>query len=166
MLKVPYVTSYLTEHFADDAFVGLEGYVERGGYATAKKAIRGLAPEELVELVKAAGLQGRGGAGFSAGLKWSFMPGETDAPKWSPASESAGRIFKVSAQPVVGERSKTYTAPVSRPLSSSRCAPTTAVSPNSETVEPKRSSGAPSLAVSFATSTQPAAVGLPASKSQ
>ena len=37
-----------------------------------------MSPEEVVELVKASGLQGRGGAGFNAGLKWSFMPKESD----------------------------------------------------------------------------------------
>ena len=39
MLKVPHVTSYLTEHFGDDAFVTLEGYRARGGYEAARKAL-------------------------------------------------------------------------------------------------------------------------------
>jgi NADH-quinone oxidoreductase subunit F len=74
VLKAPHVTSYLTEHFADDAFGMLEGYLKRGGYQAAKKAIGEMTPEAVVELVKSAGLQGRGGAGFATGLKWSFMP--------------------------------------------------------------------------------------------
>jgi NADH-quinone oxidoreductase subunit F len=96
MLKVPYVTGYLTEHFADDGFVTLDGYKAKGGYATARKAIRERAPEELIELVKDAGLQGRGGAGFSTGLKWSFMPKETDLPKYlvCNADESEPGSFK------------------------------------------------------------------------
>ena len=32
----------------------------------------------IIEEVKSSGLRGRGGAGFPAGLKWSFMPKETD----------------------------------------------------------------------------------------
>jgi hypothetical protein len=39
MLTVPYVTGYLTEHFADDAFTTLKGYERKGGYAAARKAI-------------------------------------------------------------------------------------------------------------------------------
>jgi NADH-quinone oxidoreductase subunit F len=33
-----------------------------------------MAPDEIVNAVKDAGLKGRGGAGFSTGLKWSLMP--------------------------------------------------------------------------------------------
>ena len=96
MLKVPYVTSYLTEHFGDDAFGTLAGYERAGGYAAARKAIREMAPADVIELVKTAGLQGRGGAGFSTGLKWSFMPAATDKPKYlvCNADESEPGSFK------------------------------------------------------------------------
>jgi NADH-quinone oxidoreductase subunit F len=96
MLKVPYVTSYLTEHFGDDAFRTLEGYRSRGGYGAARQALTSMSPDEIVELVKDAGLQGRGGAGFSAGLKWSFMPKDTDKPKYlvCNADESEPGSFK------------------------------------------------------------------------
>ena len=57
----------------------LKGYVARGGYASLKKAFAQKL-DELVELVKASGLRGRGGAGFSAGLKWSFLPKEHPGP--------------------------------------------------------------------------------------
>jgi len=95
-LKVPYVTSYLTEHFADDDYGTLEGYRRRGGYEAAHRAIREIAPADVIELVKTAGLQGRGGAGFSAGLKWSFMPTDTDKPKYlvCNADESEPGSFK------------------------------------------------------------------------
>jgi NADH-quinone oxidoreductase subunit F len=96
MLKAPYVTSYLTEHFGDDAFVGLEGYRARGGYEAARKALVEMSPAEVIETVKDSGLQGRGGAGFSTGLKWSFMPTETDQPKYlvCNADESEPGSFK------------------------------------------------------------------------
>ena len=61
------------------AYVGGEGahtldaYLERGGYDAARRALA-MDPGEVVDLVKASGLRGRGGAGFPAGVKWSFMP--------------------------------------------------------------------------------------------
>ena len=96
MLEVPYVTSYLTEHFADDDFRTLAGYERRGGYAAARKAISEMSPDDVVELMKSAGLQGRGGAGFPTGMKWSFMPKDTDKPKYlvCNADESEPGSFK------------------------------------------------------------------------
>lgn len=96
MLKVPYITNYLTEHFGDDAFVTLAGYEAKGGYQAARKALNDMAPDDIVNLVKDAGLQGRGGAGFSAGMKWSFMPKDTDKPKYlvCNADESEPGSFK------------------------------------------------------------------------
>jgi NADH-quinone oxidoreductase subunit F len=94
--KAPFVTGYLTEHVGDDAYATLDGYRARGGWEAARKALTTLSPEQLVELVKNAGLQGRGGAGFSTGLKWSFMPKGGDKPKYlvCNADESEPGSFK------------------------------------------------------------------------
>jgi NADH-quinone oxidoreductase subunit F len=96
MLKAPYVTGYLTEHFADDAYARLAGYRAKGGFEAARKALRRMTPDEVIELVKASGLQGRGGAGFGTGLKWSFMPKTGDKPKYlvCNADESEPGSFK------------------------------------------------------------------------
>jgi NADH-quinone oxidoreductase subunit F len=53
-------------------------------------------PEDVVEMVKVSGLQGRGGAGFSTGLKWSFMPKDGGKPKYlvCNADESEPGSFK------------------------------------------------------------------------
>ncbi len=47
---------------------------ERGAYATAKKVLTSLKPEEVVQAVTASNLRGLGGAGFPTGKKWSFLP--------------------------------------------------------------------------------------------
>ncbi len=52
----------------------LDEYRSKNGYEGARKALTGMAPDEIVTAVKDAGLKGRGGAGFSTGLKWSLMP--------------------------------------------------------------------------------------------
>lgn len=58
------------------------GYVRHGGYAAARKALTAMTPAEVIELVKAANLRGRGGAGFSAGLKWSLVPQDSPPPRY------------------------------------------------------------------------------------
>jgi NADH-quinone oxidoreductase subunit F len=53
----------------------MESYLKTGGYEAWKRILReNISPEAVVEEVKNSGLRGRGGAGFPAGLKWSFMP--------------------------------------------------------------------------------------------
>ncbi len=48
-------------------------YVANGGYEGLKKAL-GMEPAAVIDEVKASNLRGRGGAGFPAGVKWSFIP--------------------------------------------------------------------------------------------
>jgi len=50
----------------------VEDYEERGGYEALRSVLSEMGPDEVIEEIKASGLRGRGGAGFSTGLKWRF----------------------------------------------------------------------------------------------
>src|SRR5512143_895901 len=52
----------------------LDVYRAHGGYEAYRKAVTEMKPDQVIDVVKASGLRGRGGAGFPAGLKWSFIP--------------------------------------------------------------------------------------------
>ncbi len=50
----------------------IDDYLEAGGYQALYKVLTSMTPEDVIEEMKASGLRGRGGAGFSTGLKWQF----------------------------------------------------------------------------------------------
>src|SRR5688572_29678074 len=59
----------------------IEVYLRLGGYEAARKVWLEMSPAEVIELVKASNLRGRGGAGFVTGLKWSLVPQGENAPR-------------------------------------------------------------------------------------
>ncbi|MGZ4132983.1 MAG: NADH-quinone oxidoreductase subunit NuoF [Actinomycetota bacterium] len=71
----------LTRHWDDPSVIGIDGYEAAGGYAALRQAVA-MASSDIVEVVKASGLRGRGGAGFPAGMKWSFVPMDTGKPTY------------------------------------------------------------------------------------
>lgn len=71
----------LTQHIKNDGtWLTLKEYEQVGGYQGLRKALK-MSPKEVTELVKDAGLRGRGGAGFATGLKWSLVPMGDDVPR-------------------------------------------------------------------------------------
>jgi len=62
-------------------FHQLDVYLQNGGYEAAKLAFT-QTTDQIIDTVKKSGLRGRGGAAFSAGLKWSFMPKNDNKPKY------------------------------------------------------------------------------------
>ncbi len=74
----------------------LDVYRQHGGYEAVRKALSECQPEQLVEMVKASNLRGRGGAGFPTGMKWSFLPKQTEKPVYLcvNADESEPGTFK------------------------------------------------------------------------
>jgi NADH-quinone oxidoreductase subunit F len=67
---------------ADEASWRLDSYLARGGYEAARRAVNSMAPADVVAEVRKAGLRGRGGAGFPAGVKWAFVPQDRPGPRY------------------------------------------------------------------------------------
>jgi len=72
----------------------IDFYLQHEGYEALRTAL-GKKPEEIIDLVKASGLRGRGGAGFPTGMKWQFVDKKTE-PRYivCNADESEPGTFK------------------------------------------------------------------------
>ena len=88
----PIITKYVRE---PNSFT-LDFYLQHGGYESLKKAVGTLTPDQVVEMVKASGLRGRGGAGFPTGMKWQFVDKKSAKPRYIAcnADESEPGTFK------------------------------------------------------------------------
>ena len=70
----------LLKRIAKDNSDNIDSYISDGGYLGLKKVLKDMSPSQVIELVKASGLRGRGGAGFPTGLKWTFLPKDHPGP--------------------------------------------------------------------------------------
>jgi NADH-quinone oxidoreductase subunit F len=79
----------------EDWTTGIDCYLRAGGYEQLKQALT-MSRAEIVNKVKNSGLRGRGGAGFSCGLKWSFIKPDEKRPVYliCNADESEPGTFK------------------------------------------------------------------------
>jgi NADH-quinone oxidoreductase subunit F len=57
-------------------------YLKNEGYQALEKALKQMTPEQIIDETKKSNLRGRGGAGFPAGMKWSFVPQDIPKPKY------------------------------------------------------------------------------------
>ena len=89
------MTNLLLRHRDIPDIDQLDVYQKNRGFEAFKKAVTGMKPQEVTDVVKASGLRGRGGAGFPTGVKWSFIPA-TIWPHYvvSNADESEPGTFK------------------------------------------------------------------------
>src|SRR3954471_19564599 len=88
----PVLTKYVRE---PNSFT-LDFYLQHGGYESLKKSLAAHTPDQIVEMVKASGLRGRGGAGFPTGMKWQFVDKKSEKPRYIAcnADESEPGTFK------------------------------------------------------------------------
>src|SRR3981081_2062585 len=70
----------ISKRFGQGA-TNIDRYLELDGYKAVQKALA-MQPDAIINHVKNSGLRGRGGAGFSTGLKWSFVPKQSAKPKY------------------------------------------------------------------------------------
>jgi NADH-quinone oxidoreductase subunit F len=97
---IPPAPPFPPDHYGPDALImkdidglnwRLADYEKRGGYSALKKILNEkIPPEKVTAEVKTSALRGRGGAGFPAGLKWSFMPKNYTGQKYLVCNSDEG----------------------------------------------------------------------------
>jgi NADH-quinone oxidoreductase subunit F len=89
------VEPILTKYVREPNCFTLDFYLAHDGYSGLKKALA-QQPDQIIELVKASGLRGRGGAGFPTGMKWQFVDKKSTKPRYIAcnADESEPGTFK------------------------------------------------------------------------
>src|SRR5687767_5154430 len=94
-LTEPVLLKRIPQDAAKRKVVWYDDYLATGGYKALRKALE-MKPDEISKTVTDSGLRGRGGAGFSAGQKWSFVPKEKKGPHYLAvnADESEPGTFK------------------------------------------------------------------------
>lgn len=60
----------------------IEEYIAEDGYTALAKVLTEHTPEDIIDIIKASGLRGRGGAGFPTWLKWNLTRQATGSPKY------------------------------------------------------------------------------------
>ncbi|MEO8725803.1 MAG: NADH-quinone oxidoreductase subunit F, partial [Acidobacteriaceae bacterium] len=65
----------------DKGAADMDRYLELDGYKAVRKALE-MSSDDIINEVKASNLRGRGGAGFPTGMKWAFVPKQSDKPKY------------------------------------------------------------------------------------
>jgi NADH-quinone oxidoreductase subunit F len=91
----PVLTARIPQDPAQRKTFWYDDYIGTGGYSALRKALD-MTPDDIIKLVTDSSLRGRGGAGFSTGQKWSFIPKEKKGAHYLTvnADESEPGTFK------------------------------------------------------------------------
>ncbi len=68
----------------------IEEYIAMDGYQALGKVLTEMTPQQVIDVMKASGLRGRGGAGFPTGLKWQFAAANTADQKYVVCNADEG----------------------------------------------------------------------------
>jgi NADH-quinone oxidoreductase subunit F len=79
--RLPSESVVISKRFGMSDSRKIDTYLKTEGYQALEKALK-MTPEAIIDEVKKSNLRGRGGAGFPVGMKWSFVPKDTEKPKY------------------------------------------------------------------------------------
>jgi len=85
----PLETRVLSRRFGMAHSESIETYLATEGYQAFLKAAK-MTPDAIINEMKVSNLRGRGGAGFPAGMKWSFVPRTSPKPKYIVVNADEG----------------------------------------------------------------------------
>lgn len=91
---------FLLKNIENPASASLEVYLKVGGYESLNKALQ-MEPADIIAEVKAAGLRGRGGAGFPTGMKWDFASRDVKFPKYLICNADEGEPGTFKDRPIL-----------------------------------------------------------------
>jgi NADH-quinone oxidoreductase subunit F len=77
----PLEVKLISQRFQVPNSTSIDTYLATEGYVAIKKALQ-MTPDAIINEMKASNLRGRGGAGFPTGMKWSFVPRNTEKPRY------------------------------------------------------------------------------------
>ncbi len=109
---VPYITGVSAEaHPAEVRVISrrfgipnsptIDTYLQHEGYQALEKALKQMTSDQIIDEVKRSNLRGRGGAGFPAGMKWSFVPKDTAKPKYIVANADESEPLTCKDRPLM-----------------------------------------------------------------
>src|SRR5580658_5603393 len=80
--RLPEEVVVISRRFGIPNSKSIEVYLQNDGYQALEKALKQMTPDQIIDEMKKSNLRGRGGAGFSTGMKWSFVPKDPGKTKY------------------------------------------------------------------------------------